>query len=161
MLYLADCGTGNIIELYASEDGNLAPYTRTTINLVTATYLGYYPQSMESSDQCLIGWREPQAGMHYTTKIPSPFSLGARVINAQDYKYFRWCGKGRYVHRDLGPDKIGPALPSTGLKPGELSPIHAPGWHQCKCGFRNQDISITAIIAGKYVCYQCRNIWKK
>lgn len=165
MLYLSDCITGHIINLYAADTTrtSLAPYSQQTLNLVRATYLGYYPNNMDSSDQCLIGWKTRPILSGYiaasTSGVPEVFESNPQVANSREYKYFRWCGKGRYVHEDIGPDGFG-SLPSSVLKPGQLSPVHAPGWHQCRCGFRNQDISISAIIAGKYVCYQCRNIWK-
>jgi hypothetical protein len=32
------------------------------------------------------------------------------------------------------------------------------GRFTCKCGFANTDVSVSSIINGKYVCYQCRVI---
>lgn len=45
--------------------------------------------------------------------------------------------------------------------PNYLSPEAVGGLHTCKCGFINKDISVSAIINGKYLCRQCRLIWVK
>lgn len=161
MLYLYDCGIGNTIELYTNESGTeLGPVTNTTAFVVAAVYLGFYPENRDSGDKCLVGWSKKQALNGLKNTMPKALIDKPQVSNPYDYNYFRWCGQGRYVNRDLGSQNARGTLPSFAPKPGELSPVHAPGWHQCKCGFRNQDISISAIIGGKYVCYQCRNIWK-
>lgn len=163
MLYIKNCGVGNLIELYASNAGAnfLAEMSHTTNYVIQTTYLGYYPFNQDSLDKCLIGWKIEPKVCNVLNFVPKAFSNpDLAIYNSSDFKYFRWCGAQRYVHQDLGPDMIIGAS-KTGTTSSELSPIHAPGWHQCRCGFRNQDISISAIIAGKYVCYQCRNIWRK
>lgn len=34
------------------------------------------------------------------------------------------------------------------------------GLFTCACGFENENVSNSAFVNGKYVCYSCRNVWK-
>ena len=160
-IFLHKCSPGMIINLFSKDNGNLAEWQEITNNIVIATYLGKYDNNY-SSDHCLIGWLIKPLGItRVNSWAPDEFVRAPLVPNPNDFKFFRWCGADRIVHsvqkiHDTGTNKV-----SAVLKPGELSPNHVPGWHQCNCGFRNQDISETAFIAGKYVCHSCRYIWKK
>ena len=161
MILLSACKPGSVINLFATGSGNLAELQEITNFLAKATFLGYY-YNQYSSDYFLLGWlSRPISIKRIEITAPDSFIEAPLVCNPNDYKFFRWCSGERYVQSiDMDPN-----LPikrvSAELKTGELSPNHVPGWHQCNCGFRNQDISETAFIAGKYVCHSCRYIWKK
>lgn len=79
----------------------------------------------------------------------------AAMLKAQGHKYDhllnvrRWISTARAGTLRIERD------------PTYLSPEAATGIHVCGCGFINKDISVSAIINGKYMCRQCRLIWKK
>lgn len=149
------CTPGDIVGLYLYNSGGAfqAPEF-TSKHIIEATYLGQY--NRVSGDRHLVGWKDfPDTADEYVqSHMPDLFIKNPLVPNAKEYRYSRWVGRSR-VTMIIQATPIGTP---TGFK---LSPRHVPGWHQCKCGFRNQDISESAFIAGKYVCYQCRNIWVK
>lgn len=139
--------------LYTS-GGNFQAPEFISNHIIEATYLGQY--NRPSGDRHLIGWKEcPESSDDYVqSHMPDIFVKNPLVPNARAYKYSRWVGRSRVTNVIISAAK------ATSFATN-LSPYHVPGWHQCKCGFRNQDISESAFIAGKYVCYQCRNIWVK
>lgn len=162
MIYLKDCPVGYFVDLYTNSFG-LADFQSKTNTFMRVTYLGWYDKW---GDNHLIGLKsQPVCKIDKLMNVPpKEFASAPRIANANQYLYFRWAGGDRFVHNicDMDNAFIGASNPvSAGLKTSQLSPRHVPGWHECKCGFRNQDISESAFIAGKYVCFSCRNIWKK
>lgn len=154
---ISKCAPGDIVNVYTDGVGGVLYDTRySSKHTLETTFLGYYP-TRKVGDKYLLGWKiTPATRDTYVSSLkPDEFFKSPLVSNPNDYIWFRWCAAHRLVQLITSAPNI------QSLLPGQLSPRHVPGWHQCQCGFRNQDISESAFIAGKYVCYQCRNIWIK
>ena len=155
-MQIKDCVPGDRILIFIDRiNGPLADAKFTSQTTMEAMYMGEYDRTM--GDRHLLGWKALPPGfkdVSITSLLPALAAHHPKILNIDLYKNFRWVGSSRLVHSKLG-------MEITAVSTGELSPEYAPGWHQCKCGFRNKDISISALVNGVYRCRQCRVIWVK